>query len=123
MTVHATFGILNALTISDLVAWSDAQVWFGGRLPWLNTVTSPHYQDTRNLPLSIKAAVEQRLWHSCRGRQADHSYHSFTAAVNHMNQAGQDCVWQQFWSDVDQLDAYKHSNIRHGLPELASHRP
>jgi organic radical activating enzyme len=123
MTVHATFGVLNALTVSDLIAWSDAQPWFDSRLPWLNVVSQPAHQDPRHLPDAAKVLVQQRLWHSIRDREADSSHSSYITAVNHMSAEGSADQWLRFWQDVDQLDSYKHTNLRQSLPELASYRP
>jgi molybdenum cofactor biosynthesis enzyme MoaA len=123
MTVHATFGVLNALTLSELVRWSDDQPWFGRRLPWLNTVTYPSYQDTRHLPDHAKAVVEQRLRDCVKDRQSDGSYHSYSNAINHMRQSCSSDCWSAFWADVDQLDQHKHTDIAASLPELASYRP
>ena len=122
MTVHATFGAYNALTLHELVKWSDSQPWFGGRLPWLNVVTWPQSQDPRHLPHEAKQLVQQRL-HDCTiNRELDSSYASYTGAINHMLQDRVCKSWNLFWADVDQLDAYKQTNIQHSLLELASYR-
>ena len=123
MTVHATFGVLNALTLHELVAWSDTQPWFAGRLPWLNIVTFPAHQDARHLPDHAKAVVEQQIAAAISGREDDHSYSSYTAAINHLHQSSDPAKWHKFWADADQLDAYKHTNLRHSLPQLARLRP
>ena len=122
MTVHATFGVYSALTMHELVKWSDSQPWFGGRLPWLNVVTWPQVQDPRHLPHEAKQLVQQRL-HDCTiNRELDSSYASYTGAINHMLQDRVCKSWNLFWDDVDQLDAYKQTNIQHSLLELASYR-
>lgn len=124
MTVHSTFGTYNALTLHELVAWSDSFSCFKGRLPWINVVHSPQLQDCRNLPTAAKQLISQRLQQITQGRSTDSSYSSYQAAINHMLQPTEDQgAWQRFWQYVDQLDQYKHTSIEGSLPELASYRP
>jgi len=123
MTVHATFGVLNALTLHELVAWSDQQSCFEGRLPWLNVVYFPDNQDPRCLPNSAKAVVQQRLSEVIQGRESDDSYSSYTGALNHMWQTAPDPRhWPHFWEQADEIDRLKHTSIQDNLPELCSYR-
>jgi hypothetical protein len=124
MTVHATFGVYNALSLHELVAWSDAQPWFGGRLPWLNMVYRPHNQDPRCLPQEVKQLIAARIQACIKYRNFDQSYDSYIGAINHMMQPSiSPTHWQEFWQAVDQLDAFKKTNIAECLPELARFRP
>ena len=123
MTVHATFGILNALTVSELVSWATTHAAFGGRMPWLNIVHWPVNQDPRHLPDDLKQMVRERLTTAMQGRQADPSYGSWLGAVNHLDMSADSTLWHSFWQDVDQLDQHKHTDIAVSLAELARHRP
>lgn len=123
MTVHATFGMLNALTVCELARWATEHSAFGGRLPWLNIVHWPANQDPRHLPDCAKTLVRERLLGAVRDLEADPSYASWISAARHLDQRSDSAQWHSFWSDADQLDAYKHTDIGLSLPELASYRP
>jgi len=123
MTVHATFGILNALTVTELISWATEHAAFGGRMPWLNIVHWPYNQDPRHLPDAVKAVVRERLTTAMQGWCSDHSYGSWVGALAHLDAAADPTQWHSFWRDADQLDQHKHTDIAASLAELASHRP
>jgi hypothetical protein len=122
MSVHATFGVLNALTVHELLHWTIAHSAFGGRMPWLNIVHWPYNQDPRHLPDAVKAIVHQRLRTAMQGLEADNSYNSWAGADTHLDLSADPALWNSFWVDAEQLDTYKHTDIKHSLPELASYR-
>lgn len=133
MHVHSTLGVLNALTIGDLISFTRNSEYFDGRLPFINMVYSPNYQDARIMPLHAREIAASRLADSISGAESDF-YHSICAgAINHMMTEGPAALarpagwpadlWSQFWHDADEIDALKNRRMADYLPELEALRP
>jgi len=123
MSVHATFGILNCLTVSSMASTLASSAVFGDRLPWLNVITYPANQDVKHLPDDVKSAVKYNMDSVMLNREQDSNYSSWISARAHLDEQGDPDQWTNFWTEVDQLDAYKQTSIAQSLPELASYRP
>lgn len=134
MTIHCTLGVYNALTLGELVSFSRNSPYFSGRLPFINMVYSPEYQDARIMPMRARMLASQRLMGSILGAEDDHFYGICVGAINHMMSPGLDKptavppgwpsdLWLQFWYDADCVDALKNRRMADYLPELSRLRP
>lgn len=132
MDVHATLGIYNALTLHELVSFCRRSHHLGGRLPFINLVYRPEYQDIRNLPDTAKTEVAARLMSAIEDAVNDTNRDLYIGAINHMMADAPaarpmpgwpDDQWLRFWHDADAIDALKSRSMRHYLPELDALRP
>ena len=122
LTVHATFGMYNAMSLHELIDWSDSMPAFQGRLPWVNMVYSPAEQDARHLPRAAKQLVRQRISNRLQQRADDHNHAAWQGALNHMDADGSADMLASFWRKAAQLDQLKATDMAQALPELAELR-